>query len=95
MERDRHSSQTFIPIQAGCWHVISVQEGADGWPDMDMPGHSSSGLIRAWHHPLSVFDQAARVAVLRWKGGTPSDDEFAGVAPFEIHVPEAEAAHGL
>ncbi|WP_333669488.1 ureidoglycolate lyase [Elioraea tepidiphila] len=102
MERHRHSSQTFIPMQAGRWLVLVAPHGAAGRPDMERarafvarPDQGVTYAADVWHHPLTVLDRAARLAVFMWKDGTPSDDEFVEVAPFEIHLPEAEAAHGL
>jgi ureidoglycolate lyase len=78
MERHLHSSQSFVPMEAGRWLVVVAPHGADGGPDV-------------WHHPFTVLDRTARFAVFMWKDGGPEDDEFVDVAPFEVVVPPQAA----
>lgn len=94
MERHLHSSQSFVPMEAGRWLVIVAPHGADGRPEMVRarallvrPDQGVTYGADVWHHPFTVIDRAARFAVLMWKDGTSADDEFVEVAPFEVHLP--------
>ncbi|MGG5890058.1 ureidoglycolate lyase [Falsiroseomonas sp. HC035] len=93
MERHKYSSQSFVPMEAGRWIAIVAPHGADGAPDM---ARAQAFLARGdqgvtygadvWHHPFTVIDRPGRFAVFMWKDGTPADDEFVQVAPFEVHL---------
>lgn len=91
MERHLHSSQSFVPMDAGRWLVVVAPHGADGGPDMARaraflarPDQGVTYRADVWHHPFTVIDRVARVAVFMWKDGTAADDEFVTVTPFEI-----------
>jgi ureidoglycolate lyase len=93
MERHLHSSQSFIPIEAGRWLVLVAPHGADGGPDMTRaraflarPDQGVTYGADVWHHPSTVFDRIARFAIVMWKDGTSADDEFVEVPPFELHL---------
>lgn len=93
MERHLHSSQSFIPMEAGRWLVLVAPHGADGGPDMTRaraflarPDQGVTYGADVWHHPSTVFDRVARFAIFMWKDGTSADDEFFDVAPFELHL---------
>lgn len=93
MERHLHSSQSFVPMEAGRWLAIVAPHGADGLPDM---ARAVAFLARAdqgvtygadvWHHPFTVIDRPGRFAIVMWKDGTAGDDDFAEVPPFEVHI---------
>lgn len=94
MERHLHSSQSFVPMDAGRWVAIVAPHGADGKPDMARakaflarPDQGVTYAADVWHHPFTVIDRAARFAIFMWKDGTAADDEFVEVAPFEVHLP--------
>jgi len=93
MERHAHSSQSFIPMQAGRWLVIVAPHAQDGGPDMArarafLAGPDQGVTYRAdtWHHPNTVLDQPGRFAIVMWKDGTAADDEFATVPEFTVEV---------
>jgi ureidoglycolate lyase len=93
MERHLHSSQSFIPMEAGRWLVLVAPHGADGKPDMSRaraflarPDQGVTYGADVWHHPSTVFDRTARFAIVMWKDGTDADDEFVEVPPFELHL---------
>lgn len=93
MERHLHSSQSFVPMEAGRWLVLVAPHGADGGPDMARarafaarPDQGVTYGADVWHHPSTVFDRPARFAIFMWKDGTAADDEFVEVAHFEIHA---------
>lgn len=94
MERHPFSSQSFIPLDAGPWLVLVAPHAAGGGPDMARSraflARGDQGVtygVDVWHHPFTVFDRVARFAVLMWKDGTPADDEFIELAPFDIVLP--------
>lgn len=92
MERHLHSSQSFIPQDAGRWLVIVAPHLAQGTgPDMARAraflARGDQGVTYGadvWHHPFTVLDRPARFAIVMWKDGSKEDDEFVDVAPFEI-----------
>ena len=91
MERHLHSSQSFVPMDAGRWLVLVAPHGADGGPDMSRarafaaaPEQGVTYGANVWHHPSTVFDRTARFAIFMWKDGTSEDDEFVQVAPFTV-----------
>ncbi len=92
MERHLHSSQSFIPQEAGRWLVIVAPHLAQGTgPDMARArcflARGDQGVTYGadvWHHPFTVLDREARFAIFMWKDGTKADDEFVDVAPFEV-----------
>ncbi|MBR0652703.1 ureidoglycolate hydrolase [Roseomonas terrae] len=91
MERHRHSSQSFVPMDAGRWLVLVAPNGADGGPEMAKaraflarPDQGVTYGADVWHHPSTVFDQTARFAIVMWKDGGSEDDEFIQVAPFIV-----------
>lgn len=92
MERHRHSSQSFIPQEAGRWLAVVAPHLAEGrGPDMARaraflarPDQGVTYGADVWHHPFTVLDRTARFAILMWRDGTTEDDEFVEVAPFEI-----------
>ncbi len=91
MERHRFSSQSFLPVEAGPWLVVVAPHAAAGGPDMARAraflARGDQGVTYAadvWHHPFTVLEQRARFAVFMWRDGTPADDEFVPVPPFEI-----------
>jgi ureidoglycolate lyase len=94
MERHPFSSQTFIPLDAGSWLVVVAPDAAGGGPDMTLaqaflarPDQGVTYRADVWHHPFTVLERPSRFAVLMWKRGTPADDVFVEVAPFQIVLP--------
>ncbi len=98
MERHLHSSQSFVPMEAGRWLVVVAPHGADGGPDMARaraflarPDQGVTYGANVWHHPFTVIDRTARFAVFMWKDGGPEDDEFVDVPSFEVVAPPEAA----
>lgn len=95
MERHPHSSQSFVPMDAGRWLAVVAPEAAEGGgPDMARArafvARADQGVtygVSVWHHPFTVLDREARFAIVMWRDGTPADDEFAEVPEFELHLP--------
>lgn len=94
MERHQFSSQSFIPLAIGRWLVIVAPAAAGGGPDVSVaqaflagPGQGITYGIGTWHHPLTVLDRPAELAVVMWRDGTAGDEEFVPVDPFLVAVP--------
>lgn len=96
MERHPFSSQSFVPLDAGRWLVVVAPPAAEGGgPDMARAlaflARCDQGVTygaNVWHHPFTVLDRPARFVVVMWRDGTPADDEFVDVPPFEIDLPD-------
>jgi ureidoglycolate lyase len=93
MERHAFSSQTFIPLAIGRWLVIVAPSAAGGGPDASAaqaflagPGQGITYRIGTWHHPLTVLDRPAQLAVVMWRDGTAGDEEFVPVDPFLVAI---------
>ena len=98
LERHAHSSQSFVPLEAGRWLVVVAPHAAAGGPD----GSQARAFIASahqgvtyrantWHHGLTVLDQPAHFAIFMWRDGTADDEEFAPVTPFAVALPELPA----
>jgi len=86
MERHRHSSQSFIPVDVARYLVV-VAPDADGAPDLARArafaaGGRQSITYRAgvWHHPLTPLDRAGSFAILTFRAGDAGDEEWATLA---------------
>ena len=96
MERHEFSSQSFLPLDVSRWIVVVAPPSADGGPDaahavafLVGPGQGITYHANTWHHPLTVLDRPARFAVVMWRDGTRTDEEFRTLtAPFTIQVPQ-------
>ena len=93
MERHEFSSQSFIPLAIGRWLMIVAPSAAGGGPDASAaqaflagPGQGITYHVGTWHHPLTVLDRAAELAVFMWRDGTAGDEEFVPVEPFLVTV---------
>jgi ureidoglycolate lyase len=94
MERHEFSSQSFVPLDVSRWLVIVAPSGADGGPDgsralafLAGPGQGVTYHAGTWHHPLTILDRPGRIAVLMWRDGTTTDEEFRSLAaPFSVEV---------
>lgn len=91
MERHAFSSQSFIPLGPVRWLVIVAPHAAEGGPDMAraeafVASHGQGVTYGAdvWHHPLTVLDAPGRFAVVMWRDGTATDEEFVSVTPFDL-----------
>ena len=54
-----------------------------------IPARRSGGV---WHPPFTVPGRPASLAVFLWKDGTPADDEFVDVLPFEVFLSRVETS---
>ena len=93
MERHEFSSQSFIPLAIGRWLIIVAPSAAGGGPDaaaaqafLAGPGQGITFHVGTWHHPLTVLDRPAELAVFMWRDGTAGDEEFVPVEPFLVGV---------
>jgi ureidoglycolate lyase len=93
MERHEFSSQSFIPLAIGRWLIIVAPSAAGGGPDASAaqaflagPGQGITFHVGTWHHPLTVLDRPAELAVFMWRDGTAGDEEFVPVDPFLVSV---------
>ena len=51
------------------------------------PGQGVTYHANTWHHPLTVLDRPARFAVVMWRDGTRTDEEFRTLAaPFTVEL---------
>src|SRR5438046_4391112 len=87
MERHEFSSQSFLPLDVARWLVVVAPAGADGGPDPSRavaflagPGQGVTYHAGTWHHPLTILDRPARFAVVMWRDGTSTDEEFGTLA---------------
>ncbi len=94
LERHAHSSQTFVPVDAGRWLVIVAPHAPGGGPDISQVcafvATAEQGVTyRAdtWHHGRTVLDRPAHFAIFMWRDGTEGDEEFAPVAPITVTWP--------
>lgn len=82
LERHRHSSQSFMPVDVGRYLVV-VAPDADGRPDLaQIRAFAASGrqsvTYRAgiWHHPLTPLERDGAFAILTFRAGDPGDEEW-------------------
>lgn len=87
LERHRHSSQTFLPMDVSRWLVIVSTTLAMTDVRAFVVGSGVGVTVGRgiWHHGLTVLDRAASFAVVMWKDGV-TDDEFVDVEPFEVQL---------
>src|SRR5205814_1665844 len=94
MERHEFSSHSFLPLDVSRWLVVVAPPAADGGPDPSRavaflagPGQGVTYHANTWHHPLTVLDRPARFAVVMWRDGTRTDEEFRTLAaPFTVEL---------
>jgi ureidoglycolate lyase len=95
MERHEFSSQSFLPLDVSRWIVVVAPSGTDGGPDPSRavaflvgPSQGVTYDANTWHHPLTILDWPARFAVVMWRDGTRTDEEFRTLAaPFTVELP--------
>lgn len=98
MERHAFSSQTFIAVDAARWIVAVAPHAQGGGPDTDAlraflvgPGQGVTYGADVWHHPLTVLDRPARFAVVMWRDGSATDEEFVTLPePIRLMLPANE-----
>ena len=90
LERHEHSSQSFIPLSVSRYLVLATRDAPGGGPDVlrlrafiARAGQGVTYAMGTWHHPVTVLDAPASFAVLMWRDGTASDEEF---VPLTISV---------
>jgi ureidoglycolate lyase len=96
MERHEFSSQSFLPLDVSRWLVVVAPHAADGGPDtaravafLVRPGQGVTYRANTWHHPLTILDRPGRFAVVMWRDGSKTDEEFRTLAtPFTVRLPE-------
>jgi ureidoglycolate lyase len=94
MERHEFSSQSFLPLDVSRWIVVVAPPAGDGGPDVARavafvvgPGQGITYHANTWHHPLTILDRPARFAVVMWRDGTRTDEEFRTLTtPFTVEV---------
>ena len=95
LERHEFSSQSFLPLDVARWLVIVAPAAADGGPDSGRavaflagPGQGVTYHAGTWHHPLTILDRPGRFAVVMWRDGTSTDEEFRTLTmAFTVDVP--------
>ena len=94
MERHAFSSQSFVPLVPVRWLVLVAPHLPGGGPDMAAaqaflpgPGQGVTYGADVWHHGLTVLDAPAPFAVLMWRDGTITDEEFVDVDPLAVEWP--------
>ena len=92
LERHEFSSQTFVPLDVSRWLIVVCPHGPGGGPDVSRalaflaaPDQGITYRMNVWHHGLTVLDRPARFAVLMWRNGTASDEEFVPVPRMTVH----------
>lgn len=93
MERHQFSSQTFVHMSGGRWLVVVCPSDASGGPDIAatqafIAGPSDVVTYKAdtWHHSLTVLDAPSCHAVVMWRNGSHTDEEFRPVNAFEVSL---------
>lgn len=93
MERHLYSSQSFVPLGPEAFLVMVCPPGGVQ-PDMTQArAFVAAGGVGVtygqgvWHHPLTLLQAPARLAVFMWRDGGPDDEEFVDIAPTEIAIP--------
>jgi ureidoglycolate lyase len=92
MERHRHSSQAFLPLDVERYVVVVAPHGSAGGPAMAgaraflVPGHTGiSYAADCWHHPMIILDRPGSFAVILSRSGTAEDIETIALdEPIEI-----------
>lgn len=94
MERHVHSAQAFVPLGPTNWLVLVAPHTDESRPDMAaarafLPPPGTGVIYRrnVWHHPIAVFGNAARLAVLQWCFGDDRDTEFVDIEPCDVRQP--------
>jgi ureidoglycolate lyase len=83
IERHRHSSQMFAPLDGGRFLVAVWPSDAEGRP---LLGQGRVFVARGdqavnynkdvWHHGFVAIEKAGAFLMLRWEDGTTGDEEF-------------------
>ena len=91
-----------LPLEAKVMerHEYSVApSGTDGGPDPSRavaflvgPSQGVTYDANTWHHPLTILDRPARFAVVMWRDGTRTDEEFRTLAANPDPVPVVSRA---
>ncbi len=83
IERHRHSSQMFAPLDGGRFLVVVWPSDAEGRPQVERGkafvsnGQQAVNYNRdVWHHGFVALDSAGAFLMLRWEDGTNGDEEF-------------------
>ncbi|WP_422098605.1 ureidoglycolate lyase [Variovorax sp.] len=92
LECHPHSSQSFVPMNAGRWLVVVAPE-ALGRPDMPralafIAGPSQGITLHpgVWHLGLHVLDRRSTHAIFMWRDQTEGDETFVDVEPTTIDL---------
>lgn len=94
IERHRHSSQMFAPLDGGRFLVAVWPSDAKGNPLLDQGQAFLAGGDQAvnynrgvWHHGFVAIGGAGAFLMLRWEDGTSGDEEFLSLAePIRIEL---------
>jgi ureidoglycolate lyase len=92
LERHRHSSQTFLPLDdADVLVLVAPPWAGKGLPDVRRVrafraagGQGVTDAAGTWHHPLTALTAPARFAVRLRRDDGPEDEAFVDVAPFLV-----------
>jgi ureidoglycolate lyase len=83
IERHRHSSQMFAPLDGGRFLVAVWPSDEKGDPRLDQGqaflarGDQAVNYNRdVWHHGFVAVEKAGAFLMLRWEDGSPRDEEF-------------------
>ena len=93
MERHQFSSQTFVHMSGGRWLIVVCPPDATGGPDIAAaqafiagPNDVVTYKPDTWHHSLTVLDAPSCHAVVMWRNGSRTDEEFRQVAAFDVSL---------
>ena len=94
LERHPHSTQSFLPIEAGRWLILVAPKTARGEPDMGRALAFVAGPEDAicigrdvWHAGLTVLDRPAQFGMIMWKAESGDDGVLWSLAePVEVEV---------
>lgn len=83
MERHRHSSQTFLPMDVEHYLIVVAPPSAGDAPDLSairaFVGSKGQGITYGagvWHVGMVALGREGLFAVLTWKEGGPRDTQF-------------------
>ena len=101
LERHRHSTQAFFPLDADAYLVATAPTAPDGTPQLDRlvafvvpAGSVIQYRPDVWHAPLTTLGADGRFAMHIFKDGSEADCEFFQIPPVAVRLEAAQRAHG-
>jgi ureidoglycolate lyase len=94
LERHEYSSQSFISLGGGAKLLVVCPHKDEVGPDLaaarafvTLPEEGITYRPNIWHHSLTILNTPSFQAVMMWKDGSDSDEEFMDVPAFTVELP--------